>query len=124
MVVDCEGGWGWGDLLDAAPGALEVAGVKEEHQLGIGAWRWLHIDLLESRQERVHVRQRWRYDHPRVLACGSQGFGESETAAEGVAVGILVSEDQDLLVGVDEVLDLVVLVACLRLRGFFFFFSL
>jgi hypothetical protein len=46
-----------------------------------------------------------------VLARGPQGLGEGEAAAERVAVGVLVSEDQDLLVGVDEVLDLVVLMA-------------
>jgi hypothetical protein len=44
-----------------------------------------------------------------VLARRAQGLGESEAAAERVAVGVLVTEDQDLLVGVDEVLDLVVL---------------
>jgi len=44
-----------------------------------------------------------------VLARRSQGLGEREAAAERVAVGVLVSEDQDLLVRLDEVLDLVVL---------------
>jgi hypothetical protein len=44
-----------------------------------------------------------------VLACRSQRLRESKAAAERVAVGVLVAEDQDLLVGFDEVLDLVVL---------------
>jgi hypothetical protein len=46
-----------------------------------------------------------------VLASRPQGLREREAAAQGVAVRILVSEDQDLLVGLDEVLDLVVLIA-------------
>src|SRR6266851_5378029 len=54
---------------------------------------------------------------------GSEGFGESETAAEGVTVGVLVSEDQDLLVGVDEVFDLVVLMTGRGLRGCYFLSS-
>jgi len=43
-----------------------------------------------------------------VLAGGAQSLGEGEAAAQRVAVGVLVAEDQDLLVGVDELLDLVV----------------
>jgi hypothetical protein len=46
-----------------------------------------------------------------VLARRPQGLGERKAAAERVAVGVFVSEDQDLLVGVDELLDLVVLMA-------------
>jgi hypothetical protein len=33
-----------------------------------------------------------------VLARGLQGFGERQAAAERVAVGVLVAEDQDFLV--------------------------
>jgi hypothetical protein len=36
-----------------------------------------------------------------VLAGGTQSFREGKAASERVAVGILVPEDQDLLVGVD-----------------------
>jgi hypothetical protein len=38
----------------------------------------------------------------------TERLGEGEAAAEGVAVGILVAEDQDLLVRIDQILDLVV----------------
>jgi hypothetical protein len=46
-----------------------------------------------------------------VLARGTQGLSEREAAAERVPVGVLVTEDQDLLVGLNELLDLVVLMA-------------
>ena len=46
-------------------------------------------------------------EHGHVLACGAQRLRESEAAAQRVAVGVLVTEDQDLLVGLDELLDLV-----------------
>jgi hypothetical protein len=46
-----------------------------------------------------------------MLSGGSQGLRERQAAAERVPVGILVSEDQDLLVGLDQLPDLVVLVA-------------
>ncbi|HZQ49466.1 MAG TPA: hypothetical protein VFB69_04075 [Candidatus Dormibacteraeota bacterium] len=52
-----------------------------------------------------------------MLARGAQRLSEREAAAERVAVGVLVSEDQDLFVGVDQLLDLVVEVlqlVCLR----------
>ena len=55
--------------------------------------------------------------HPHVLARRAQSLREREAAAEGVAVGVLVTEDQDLLVAVDELLDLVVEAAGLALRG-------
>jgi hypothetical protein len=45
-----------------------------------------------------------------MLARGPQGLREGEAAAKCVAVCVLVSEDQDLLVGLDELLDLVVAV--------------
>jgi hypothetical protein len=44
-----------------------------------------------------------------VLARPAEGLRERQAAAEGVAVGVLVAEDQDLLVGLDELLDLVVM---------------
>jgi len=43
-----------------------------------------------------------------VLARGAQRLGERKAAAERVAVGVLVAEDQDFLVGGDELPDLVV----------------
>jgi hypothetical protein len=43
-----------------------------------------------------------------VLASRPQCLGKGQTAAEGVTVSVLVSEDEDLIVGVDELLDLVV----------------
>jgi hypothetical protein len=55
--------------------------------------------------------------HPYVLARGAQRLREREAAAERVAVGVLVTEDKDLLVGFEELLDLVVKAACLALRG-------
>ena len=56
-------------------------------------------------------------EHPHVLARRAQSLREGEAAAEGVAVGVLVTEDQDLLVGVEELFDLVVEAAGLALRG-------
>jgi hypothetical protein len=52
-----------------------------------------------------------RDDDPDLFAGGPQRLTKSEAAAEGVAISVLVAEDQDLLVGVNELLDLVVLVA-------------
>ena len=52
-----------------------------------------------------------------MLARRAQRLREGEAAAEGVAVGVLVTEDQDLLVGVEELFDLVVEAAGLALRG-------
>jgi hypothetical protein len=56
-------------------------------------------------------------EHPHVLAGCAQRLCEGEAAAEGVAVCVLVTEDQDLLVGADELLDLVVEAAGLALGG-------
>jgi hypothetical protein len=42
-----------------------------------------------------------------LLAGGPQSFGERKAAAEGVPVRVLVAEDEDLIVGVDELLYLV-----------------
>jgi len=58
----------------------------------------------------------WDQD-PHMLARGAQRLGEGEAAAECVAVGVLVTEDQDFRVGVEELLDLVVETAGLALRG-------
>jgi hypothetical protein len=43
-----------------------------------------------------------------VLAGRAQSLGKREAAAKGVPVGVLVPEDEDLLVRVDELFDLVV----------------
>ncbi len=56
-------------------------------------------------------------EHRHVLARGAQRLREGEAAAKRVAVGVLVTEDQDLLVGLDELLDLVVEAAGFALRG-------
>ena len=58
-----------------------------------------------------------RDEHPHMLARGAKRFGEGEAAPERVAVGVLVTEDQDLLIGVEELFDLVVEAAGLGLRG-------
>ena len=55
-----------------------------------------------------------------MLARRAQRLREGEAAAEGVAVGVLVTEDQDLLVCVEELFDLVVEAAGLALRGGYF----
>jgi hypothetical protein len=47
---------------------------------------------------------------------GAECFGKREAASKRVSVGILVAEDQDLLVGFDQLLDLVIDVRSL-LRG-------
>ena len=46
-----------------------------------------------------------------MLARGAQGLGPRQAAAKGVAVGVLVPEDQDLVVRVDELFDLVVVMS-------------
>jgi hypothetical protein len=48
-----------------------------------------------------------RDDHPHRLALGSESLGERQAAAEGVAVGVFVPEDEDLVVAVDQSLQLV-----------------
>jgi hypothetical protein len=45
--------------------------------------------------------------HPDRLAPALERFGEGQAAAEGVAVGVLVAEDQDLVVLVDQSPELV-----------------
>ena len=112
-----------GDLLDTAPRALQVARVEEENELWVGAGRRHLFDLVEPRQKRIHLRQRRRDDHPCMLAGSSQRFREREAAAERVTVGVLVTEDQDLLIGLDELFDLIVLMARCALGGGYCFSS-
>jgi hypothetical protein len=52
-----------------------------------------------------------------VLAPRPERLGKREAAAKRVPVRILVAEDEDLLVGVDELLDLVELIAKSGLGG-------
>src|SRR6266516_5754142 len=117
MVVDVHDRRVRRDAPHSAARAFEVAGVEEEDQLRIDSVRRLGLDVLEPRKEGVHRRQRRRLERTDFLAFGAQRFREREAAAEGVAVGVLVAEDQDLLVGVDQVLDLVVEVWFVELRG-------
>ena len=60
----------------------------------------------------------WDQD-PHMLARGAQRLGEGEAAAECVAVGVLVTEDQDFRVGVEELrwLSLLLLGPLRRLAG-------
>jgi hypothetical protein len=105
------------DSLHAATRPLEVAGVEEEDEVRIDPVRRLGSDFTEAGQECVDVGQRRRDQDPDLFAGGAQRLRERQAAAEGVTVGILVPEDQDLLVGVDELLDLVVLVGRFALGG-------
>jgi len=70
-------------------------------------WR-LGLDVFEAGKERVHRRQRRRHEDPDILAFRPQRLREREAAAERVAVGVLVTEDQDLLVRIDQIFDLVI----------------
>src|SRR5713226_6333019 len=119
MVVDVDDGGVRRDALDAAPGALQVARVEKEHQLRVDAVRRLGQDVTETRQELVHLRQRRRYEHPNFLARDAEGFSECQAASKRVSVGVLVAEDQDLLVGLDQLLDLVIDVRSLLRGGYF-----
>src|ERR1700687_1827056 len=113
MVVDVDDRRVCRNLLDAVPGAFEISGIEEEHQLRVDAvWRF-GLDVFEAGQKFVHLGKGRRDEHPHVFARGAQSLGEREAAPERVAVGILVTEDQDPLVGVDELLDLAVDVGCL-----------
>jgi hypothetical protein len=69
--------------------------------------RGFSLDVFEAGQKFVHLREGRRDEHPHVFAGSAQSLSEREAAPKGVAVGILVTEDQDLLVGVDQLLDLV-----------------
>src|SRR5207245_6938880 len=103
-------------LPDRAARAFEVARVEEQDQRRIDSMRWLRLDVLESGKERVHRGQGRRDEHPYLFAFRAQRFSERKTAAEGVAIGVLMTEDQDLLIGVNQVLDLVIQIASLALR--------
>src|SRR5260370_1026842 len=106
------------DLLDALPRTLQVPRIEEKDQLRVDAMRRFGPDLGEPRHEGVHVRQgRWD-EHPDVLARAAQRLREREAASERVPVGVFVPEDQDLLVGVDQLLDLVVNMRCLLRSGY------
>ena len=96
-----------GDAVDAASRPLDVAGVEEEHQARIGVTRRPFQDLVEAGQPCVHRRQGVRDHDPDGLAVRAERFGEGKAAAQGVAVGVLVSENQDLAVAVDESFELV-----------------
>jgi len=48
-----------------------------------------------------------RDHHPDGLALSAQRLGEGQAAAQGVTVGVLVAEDEDLAVVVDQRLELV-----------------
>jgi len=63
------------------------------------------------------MRQRRWYQHRRLLAGGAKRLRKSQAAAKRVPIRVLVTEDEDLLVGVDEVFDLVELVVDAGLRG-------
>src|SRR5260370_4272583 len=123
MVIDVDDRRVRRDLRDAASRPLEVAGVEEEHQLRISAGRRLIFELFEPGEERVHLWQWRRYHDPCVLAGRSQRLGKGEAAAQRVAVGVLVPEDQDFLVAFDEISDLVVFVSSAGLRGSYVFSS-
>src|ERR1700688_2143639 len=89
----------------------------------IDSVRRLLLDFRKAGEKRVHVRQRRRNEHPHLLSSRAQRLGKREAAAEGVPVRILVSKDEDLLVGVDELFDLVVDV-CLGVWAGYFVSSL
>jgi hypothetical protein len=83
--------------------------------------RHLGLDIFESGHERVHRRERGWHEHPDLFALRSERLGKGETAAQRVAVGVLVAEDEDLLVGVDQLFDLVVDVRVVALGGGYWF---
>src|SRR4030088_2208811 len=107
------------DPLDSGARSREVSGVEEDHQVRVDSVRGFPLDIIEAGQERIHVRQRRRNEHPDLLPRRTQRLGERQAAAKGVAVCVLVPEDQDLLVGVDELLDLVVKVWLGARAGYF-----
>src|ERR1700674_2804691 len=117
MVVDVDDGCVCRDLLHAAPRPLQVAGVKKEGKQCIESMRWLFFDVVKAGQKFVHGRQRWRDEHPHLLACRFERLRKRKAAAKRVPIRILVAEDEDLVVGIDEILDLVELVVNSRLGG-------
>ena len=52
-----------------------------------------------------------------MLARRAERLGECKAAAQRVPISVLVTEDEDLLVGVDQLLDLAELVVDPGLRG-------
>jgi hypothetical protein len=48
-----------------------------------------------------------RYHDPDGLALRAERFGEAKAAAQSVAVGVLVPENEDLAVAVDQSFELV-----------------
>jgi hypothetical protein len=49
-----------------------------------------------------------RDEDPHLLAGRAKRLSERQAAAQRVPIGVLVAEDEDLFVGLDELLDLVV----------------
>src|ERR1700674_488447 len=117
MVVDVDDGRVRRDLLHAAPRPLQVSGVEEEREKRIAAMRRLFQDFVEARQEFVHLGQRRWNQHRRLLAGGAKRLRKGQAAAKRVPIRVLMTEDEDLLVGVDEVSDLIELVVDAGLRG-------
>jgi hypothetical protein len=120
MVVDVHYRGIRRNLLDAASRAFEVPRIEEQHQLRVDAVRRFGLNVFEPGQELVHLWKGRRDQDPHVFARGSQSLGEREAAPEGVAIGVFVAEDQDLLVGVDQLLDLVINVEGLLRLGYDF----
>ena len=117
MVVDVDDGCVRRDLLDAAARPLQVARVEEEGEKCVdAAWRFFQ-DVAEPGQECIHLWQRRRDEHPYLLARRAERFGECKAAAKRVPIRVLVTKDEDLLVGVDQLLDLAELVVDPSLRG-------
>jgi len=80
--------------------------------------RRLGPDLCKAGHEGIHLRERGRDEHPDVFARCAQRLRKRKAAPKGVAVSVLVTEDQDLLVGVDQLLDLVINVRRLLSGGY------
>jgi hypothetical protein len=117
MVVDVDDGGVRRDLLDAATRPFQVSRVEEEREKRIAAvWR-LFQNFVKAWQEFVHLWQRRRYQHRRLLACGAKRLRKRQAAAKCVPIRVLVTEDEDLLVGIDEVFDLIELIVDAGFRG-------
>jgi hypothetical protein len=52
-----------------------------------------------------------------MFACRFERLRKSQAAAKRVSIRVLMTEDEDLLVGIDEVFDLIELVVDAGLRG-------
>jgi hypothetical protein len=79
--------------------------------------RRLFSDVVKAWEEVVHGRQWRRNENRHLLARGAERLSKRKAAAKRVSIGVFVAEDEDLLVGVDEILDLVVLVGALAPGG-------